>query len=48
MMAMFGQVLGVDQNIVYVHDDKPMEELMEHLVHKPLEDGRGSWKGHTT
>ncbi len=36
--AMFGQVPGVDQDIVYVHDDKPVEELLEYLVHKPLED----------
>ncbi len=41
MMVMFGQIPGVDQDIVYVHDDKLVEELTEHLVHKPLEDGRG-------
>ncbi len=40
-MVMFGQIPGVDQDIVYVHDDKLVEELTEHLVHKPLEDGRG-------
>ncbi len=44
MMVMFGQVPGVDQDIVYVDDDKLVEELPEHLVHKPLEDGRGVGK----
>ncbi len=44
MVAMFGQVPGVDQNIVYVHNDKSVEELLEHLVHKPLQDGRGVGK----
>ncbi len=34
MIAMFGHVPGVDQDIVYGHDDKPVEELPEHLVHK--------------
>ncbi len=29
MVAMFGQVPGVDQNIVYVHNDKSVEELLE-------------------
>ncbi len=43
-MTMFGQVLGVDQDIVYVHNDKLVEELPEHLVHKPLEDRRGVGK----
>ncbi len=44
MMAMFGQVPGVDQDIVYVHNDKTVEEIPEHLVHKPMEDGRGIGK----
>ncbi len=44
MMVMLGQVPGVDQKIVYVRDDKPVEELKEQLVHKPLEDRRGVGK----
>ncbi len=44
VMVIFGQVPGVDQNIVNVHDDKPVEELPEHLIHKSLEDGRGFGK----
>jgi len=40
LVAMFGQVPGVDQDVNNIHDDEPMEELLEHLVHKPLEDGR--------
>ncbi len=41
MVAMFGQVPGVDQDIVDVHNNKLVEELPKHLVHKPLENGRG-------
>ncbi len=40
MVAMFGQVPGVDKDIVDVNDHKAMEKLPEHLVHKPLEDGQ--------
>ncbi len=32
---MFGQVPGVDQDIVHVYDDKSVEELPEHLIHEP-------------
>ncbi len=31
MMVMFGQVPGVDQDIAYVHNNKPLEEFPEHL-----------------
>ncbi len=41
MMTMFGQVPEVGQDILYVHDNKPVVELPEYLVHKPLEDGWG-------
>ncbi len=40
VVAMFGQVPGVNQDVVDVHYDKSVEKLPEHLVHKPLEDGR--------
>ncbi len=40
VVAMFGQVLEVYKDIVDVNDHKSMEKLPEHLVHKPLEDGR--------
>ncbi|XP_016397843.1 netrin receptor DCC-like, partial [Sinocyclocheilus rhinocerous] len=42
--AMVGQVPGVDEYIIDVDDYKVIEELPEHLVHKPLEDGRGVGK----
>ncbi len=35
MMVMLGQVPGVDQKIVYVRDDKPVEELKE-IRHDPI------------
>ncbi len=38
VVAMFGQVPGVYEDVVDVHDNKPMEELPEHLIHKALED----------
>ncbi len=38
VLAMFGQAPGVYENVVYVNDDKPMEELPEHLMYKALED----------
>ncbi len=31
MMVMFSQVPGVDQDIAYVHNKKPLEEFPEHL-----------------
>ncbi len=37
MSAMFGQALGVDEDVIY----EPVKELPEHLMHKALED-RGS------
>ncbi len=40
MVAMFGQLPEVNQDVVDVHYDKSVEKLPEHLVHKPLEDGR--------
>ncbi len=39
--AMVGQVLGVNEDIIYVNDHELMEELPEHLVHESLEDGWG-------
>lgn len=38
MLAMFGQVPGVDEDFVDV-DDKAMEELQEQLIHECLEYG---------
>lgn len=40
-MAMVGQVLGVYEYVIDVDNHKVIEELPEHLVHKPLEEGRG-------
>lgn len=36
-MAMFGQVLGVYQNIIDVNQDEFVEVLPEHLIHEFLE-----------
>ncbi len=36
--AMFGQVPGVDEDIVDVDDDESLKELPEHLIHIALED----------
>lgn len=38
MVVMFSQVLGVNEDVVDVHYDKSLEELLEHLVHEALED----------
>lgn len=40
VLAMFGQVPGVDQD-VDVDDDEAVEVLPEHLIHIPLEYGGG-------
>ncbi len=41
VLAMVGQVPGVNEDVVNIHNHKAMEELPEHLVHKFLEDGGG-------
>lgn len=45
MVAMFGQVSEVIQDVVGVDDEKFMKELPEHLIHKGSEQGVGevSW-----
>ncbi len=40
VLAMFGQVPGVNQDVINVHYYKSVEKLPKPLVHKPLEDGR--------
>ncbi len=45
VLAMVGQVPGVDEYIIDVDNHEGMEELPEHLVHEFLEDGWGV--GHT-
>lgn len=40
MVAMFGQVLPVYQDVVNVGNDETMAELPEHLIHVSL-DHRG-------
>ncbi len=40
VVAMFGQVPGVNQNVINVNCDDAMKELPENLVHEPLEDIR--------
>lgn len=37
VVAMVGQGPGVDKDVIYVHYDKAMEELTEHLIYKSLE-----------
>ncbi len=41
VVAMVGQVLGVDEYIIDVFNDEGVEELPEHLIHEFLEDGGG-------
>ncbi len=36
VVAMFGQVPGLNQDVIDVHYDKSVEKLPEHLVHNPL------------
>ncbi len=38
VVAIFGLVPGVNEDIVNIDDDKLMEELPEHLIHESLED----------
>ncbi len=44
MVAMVGQVPGVDEYIIDVDNHEGMEELPEQLVHEILEDGWGVGK----
>ncbi len=44
VVAMVGQVPGVDEYIIDVDNHEVVEELPEHLVHKSLEDGWGFGK----
>ncbi len=46
VLAMVGQVLGVNEDVINIHYHTTMEELPEHLVHKFLEDGEGKAEGH--
>ncbi len=39
VVAVFGLVSGVNEDVVNIDDDELMEELPEHLIHEPLEDG---------
>ena len=41
VLAMFGQVPGVDQDVVDVDDDEASEVLPEHLIHIAQEYGWG-------
>ncbi len=41
MVAMFGQALRVDEDIIDVYQDESMEVLPEHLVHEVLKYGGG-------
>ncbi len=45
VLAMVGQVPGVNEDVVNINYHTTMEEFPEHLVHKFLED-RGKAKGH--
>ncbi len=40
VVAVFGQVPGVYEDVVDVDNHELMEEFPEHLVHEALEDGR--------
>ncbi len=48
MLAMVGQVPGVNEHIINVDDHEVVEELLEHLIHEAPEDsGRQTWLAHT-
>jgi len=44
VMAMFGQSLGVNQNIINVNNNGVMKEISEHLVHEILEYRGGVYR----
>ncbi len=35
VVAMFGQVLGVNKDVIDMHYDKSVKKLPDHLIHKP-------------
>ncbi len=37
VVAMFGQIQGVSEDVFNIDDDEPMEELPEHLIHEPFD-----------
>lgn len=39
ILAMFGQALGVYQDVIYVNQEKALKELLEDLMHEILEYG---------
>ncbi len=39
MVAMVGQVPGVNKDVIYVHYHRVVEELPEHLVHESFTEG---------
>lgn len=38
VVVMFGQVLGVEEDVVDVDNDESVEKLLEHLINESLED----------
>ncbi len=45
VLAMVGQVPGVNEDVVNINYHTAMEELPEHLIHEFLEDGGGIGQG---
>jgi hypothetical protein len=47
MFPMFGQIIGVDEYIVEVHDDAYIKHISEDIIHKTLKDhgtvGQAEW-----
>lgn len=39
VLAMFGLVPVIDEDVIIIDNDKMMEEFLEHLVHETLVDG---------
>lgn len=37
MVAMFGKVPEVYQDVIKEHNDKAKEEVPDHLIHEPME-----------
>jgi hypothetical protein len=40
VFLMFGQIVGVDEDIVEVHDDAYIKHISEDVIHKTLKDRR--------
>src|SRR5882724_10554190 len=42
MSFVFGNVVGIDENVVQIYDDNDADHIHEDVIHKPLKSCRGS------